>query len=321
MSNWKQGQDQYGFIGEYTPMGEERSVSPIRLVGATFIGTTIDTNFWAAAQTGTAAGSTQANGSVTTTSGTTTSGTASLTSVRKARYTGGSSNRYRGQIQLGDTGNADNIRRWGMFDGTDGAYFELNGTTLNVVTLKTGTPTRVASTSWNNSTTTPTLTNVNSYEIYITNSKVYFIISDVLKHTASFPTSTWTDNTNLPVRMDSTNSAGTTAYTITARVMTIYRLGNLITQPTSKYQAGTTAGVVCKYGAGNLQSLILSNITAGSVVTLYDNTAASGTILFSSGAMAEKTFPFALDFKGIPFSIGLTLVIATQISDATVIYE
>jgi hypothetical protein len=321
VSNWKQGQDQYGFIGEYTPMGEERAISPVRLVGATFVGTTIDPNFWTAAQTGTGAGSSQANGAATTTSGTTDTGTASLTSLRKARYTGGSSNRYRGQIQLGDTGHADNIRRWGMFDGTDGAYFELQGTTLNAVTLKTGTPTRVASASWNASTTTPTLTNVNSYEIYITNSKVYFIIGDVLKHIASFPSATWTDTTNLPVRMDSTNSAGTTAYTITARVSTIYRLGGLLTQPTSKYQAGTTAGVVCKYGAGNIHGIVISNITAGSVVTIYDNTAASGTILFSSGAMAEKTFPFSLDFKGIPFSIGLTLVIATQISNALVVYE
>jgi hypothetical protein len=180
----------------------------------------------------------------------------------------------------------------------------------------------VSSDDWNNNKSTPTLTNINTYEIYITNAKVYFIIGGVLKHTASFATSTWTSTVNLPVRLDNTNSGGVDVnYALYCRAATIYRLGELMTQPISKYQSGTTAGLVLKYGAGNLHALVISGVVNNSVVTLYDNTAASGTIIWASGSMGAQTTPFSLDFHLLPFSTGLTLVIATANCNATVIYE
>ena len=312
----KQFKDQYGFVVENTPMDEMRAVTPVRLAGATFIGTTVDPNFWTQAQTGTGAGSAQANGALTVSSGTDATGTASIQSIVRARYTGGSANRFRAQIQLGDTGNANNIRRWGMFDGTDGAYFELNGTTLNIVTLKTGTPTRVASSSWNASTTVPTLTDCQSYEIYITNKTVYFVIAGVLKHTATFSTTTWADTTNLPVRIDSTNSAGTTSYTITARVATIYRLGQLETSPRYNH-ISTATTTILKYGAGMLHNVILNNPT-NNTITIYDNTSAAGTVIAIINPGSSAT-PFNLDYH-VPFSTGLTIVTAGT-PDITVVYE
>lgn len=318
MSIFKKTQlkDQYGFVSELTPMDEVRAVSPIRLVGSTFVGTTVDPNFWTAAQTGTGAGTSQANGQIVVTSGTSSTGTASLQSVARARYTGGSANRFRAQIQLGDTGNANNIRQWGIFDGTDGACFELNGTTVNIVTWKTGSPTRVASASWNGSTTVPTLTNVNTYEIYITNAKVYFIIAGVLVHTVSATSATWADTMNLPVRITSTNSAGSTAYTITVRVATIYRLGELSTSP--RYNHITTATTtILKYGAGMLHNIVLNNPT-NNAITVYDNSAASGTVIAIINPGASAT-PFALDYH-VPFGTGLTIVTAGT-PDLTVIFE
>jgi hypothetical protein len=54
---------------------------------------------------------------------------------------------------LGDTGKANNTRRWGYFDENDGAFFELQGTTLNVVLRSSVTgsvvETRVPQASWN----------------------------------------------------------------------------------------------------------------------------------------------------------------------------
>ena len=308
--------DQYGFAAENTPMDELRAVSPVRLVGSTFVGTTIDPNFWTAAQTGTGAGTTQANGAVTIASGTSNTGTASLQTVRRARYNGGSSNRFRGQIQLADTGNANNIRQWGMFDGTDGACFELNGTTVNIVTWKTGTPTRVASTSWNNNTTVPTITEINSYEIYVTNAKVYFVISGVLKHTVSATAATWTDTINLPVRITSTNSAGTTSYEITARVATIYRLGEL--QTNSTYFHGTTAATtILKYGAGMLHHITLSN-PVGTLISIYDGLSAAGNVIAIISTPAQAN-PVTLNYN-LPFNTGLTIV-TTGTWDYTCVYE
>ena len=40
-----------------------------------------------------------------------------------------------------------------------------------------------------------------------------------------------------------------------------------------------------------------------------------------SGAMEKKVNPFHVDFFGLPFSIGLTLAITAQDSNATLVYE
>lgn len=137
MSVFKKTQlnDQYAFIAECTPMDELRVAEATRIVGTTFEGTTIDTNFWTSTPTNSATIA-QANNQMLLSSGTNSAGSAILQSVRKARYIGSVSNRFRAQIALGDTGVASNTRRWGMFDGTDGAYFELAGTTLSACVIK-----------------------------------------------------------------------------------------------------------------------------------------------------------------------------------------
>jgi hypothetical protein len=324
--------DLYGFEVENTPTGEMRATAPTRLVGAQFEGTTVDPNFWTV--TNTAGGtSTQANAQLTLATNTTANGATSVFSVRRARYVSASANCYRSVVQLGDTGTANNTRRWGVAWGatmptiTDGAYYQISGTTFSIVTLKGGTPTAVDSGSFNGilgTTYTPT-TNVATYEIYWTNSKVYFSVGGILLHTVSATTTTWANTVNHHVFMDNVNSAGSTsAVTMSCRVASIRRLGPLLTQPNSRFQSGTVAALVCKYGPGNLHSLVLSSVTSGSVVTLWDNTAASGTTLWSGTITIPAqgvNAPVALDMKGMPFFTGLTLTIATQNSNALVIYE
>ena len=102
--------------------------------------------------------------------------------------------------------------------------------------------------------------------------------------------------------------------------MYIARQGELITNPTSLSVTGTGTTVL-KQGAGILKGTILSDVTANSVIIIYDNTAASGKEIFNSGAMEKKVNPFHVDFFGLPFSIGLTIEITTQSSNATVVYE
>ncbi len=68
-------------------------------------------------------------------------------------YTPGTSTLYKMTVATGDAGKAGNTRRWGAFDGNDGVFFELQGTTLNVVMRSTTTgsmvETRVAQSAWN----------------------------------------------------------------------------------------------------------------------------------------------------------------------------
>lgn len=320
--------DEYGFSAEFTPMGETRFAESVRLVGAQFEGTTVDPNFWTATVANSAT-ITQANAQIVLTSGTNSAGSAKFNSVKRARYVGGSAQRFRAAVQLGDTGAADNVRRWGVAWGatmptiTDGAYFQLSGTTFSVVTLKGSSPTVVNSGSFNGTlgaTYTPG-TSVVTFEIYWTNSRVYFVVGDEILHTVSASAATWAATVNHHIYLENTNSGNTTSVTLSCRVVTIARLGRFETEPKSYFQVGTTAGVVLKYGPGNIHGISISAVTQNSVVTLYDNTAASGTVLWSSGAMGAQTIPFSIDMHNIPFSNGLTLVIASANSSALVAYE
>lgn len=67
----------------------------------------------------------------------------------------------------------------------------------------------------------------------------------------------------------------------------------------------TATTTVCKTGAGLLNTVTVQGGTAGTIIG-YDNTAASGTILFSfdsTNALATYTF-------NVSFAIGLTVVTA-----------
>lgn len=318
MSNFSKVQlkDQYGFAAEITPMDELRVAEATRLVGSTFVGTTVDTNFWTTAVTssGTA---TQANGEVVLGCGASATGAVNFTSNRRARYVGGSSNRYRAQIQLSDSGVANNVRRWGIFDGVDGAYFMLSGTSTYVATRRNGVETGVISTSWNGSTTLPTFTNCNTYEIYITNRKVYFVIAGTLVHTVDSVTQTWTATTTLPVRADNANVGNTTNTTLSIRVSTIYRLGKMETLPTYKVISG--AGVTsCKLGAGNLHRIIFNTPTTNPV-SIFDSVASTGTASIGVVNCPANTAPFYLDYH-IPFSNGLTILTAGT-PNLTIVFE
>lgn len=311
--------DNYGFGVENTPMGEQRSVQPNRLVGTTFVGTTLDPNFYTATTINSATVS-QANNQVALIVGTNSAGSCFLQSVRTARYTGGSSNRYRAQIMLSDTGLANNYKRWGAIDGgvtrTDGCFFELSGQTLNIATMKAGVISRSASTIWNKNTTVPTLTNVNTYEIYWTNSKIHFVINDVLMHTIAATTYTWSDTLNLKTFLENTNYGNTTGTNLFCRVATIYRLGNLNTNPT--YFHGTTAAsTVLKYAAGTLNKITL-NDPSGTLISIYDSigTATNPIAVISAPAQAN---PVTLTYD-VPFNNGLYIV-STGTWDYTVNYE
>jgi hypothetical protein len=333
----KSMEDNYGFEVENTPIGEMRTVIPTRLVGANFEGSTIDTNFWVSgvANNGTVA---QSNAAVTlSTAVTSANGIARFYSYRRARYVSGNSMCYRSVIQL-SAGATNNKRRWGIAfaatmpttgttdDLTDGAWFQLNGTTFSIVTRRAGVvnETKVDSSQFNGKlgVTYSPGTTVKTYEIYWTNSKVYFVVGGTVLHTVSADTTTWSATMNYYIYMDNVNSNQLqTNHTLEVRVASIRRLGQLLSQPTSYYFAtGTTSGVNLKLSAGNLHSLLLSNIVDGAVVTLSDSTAGLTPTIFQLTAPA-KADTLAIDFKGIPFFFGLRLTISSKNCSAVVIYE
>lgn len=299
---------------EITPIRELKTVNSVRLVGTIFEGTTLDTNFWTATETngGTVVLS---NGAAELETNTTANGAAILQSVRGARFIPSNANQFRGVIQLETGATANNKRRWGAFDGNNGFFFELDNDTLYAVSRVATADTRVE-------TGYSITTNYTRYVITYTNLSAAFYINDDLKVTISVTTAPKTGSMTLPVRLENVNSGdSTTDVAMNCLIATICRLGEAHSLPTSYYfAAGTTAGAVLKRGAGSVHRVLISSVSNNSVVTLYDNVAATGTVLWTSGAMAANTTPFDVEME-IPFYTGLDLVVATANCSVVVVYE
>jgi hypothetical protein len=321
--------DSYGFSVESTPTDEMRVITPVRLVGATFSGNTIDPNFWTVS-TGSGGSVVLSGSQLIASTGTTANNSVTVQSVRTARYTGGSANLFRSVFRVPDTGSVNNVRRFGAFNTTDGTYFELNGTNLTLATRKTGVNNTIINGSFNgnvgNTVVIDTL--AHDWEIYYTEHRVWFVVDGNLLHTYTAASNTWTDSLHLPIRVENTNVSGSVTNTsLNIRGVTLSKLGKELTTPTSKYQAGITSGVTLKYGPGNVHGISVSGVINDSVVTLYDNTAAtgSGSILWSSGVQfitnQSNNLPYSINLQGLPFFTGLSLSITTANSNATVIYE
>lgn len=388
--------DEYGFQVENTPMGEMRTVSPVRLAGSTFDGSTVDPNFWNVVNTngGTV---TQSSATAQLQTNTTANGATLMYSVRKARYVGGSSMVYRTTIRFNDTGTANNKRRFGVglignytltissasvvagdvytnngqqfqilktettttatafgtgnpgagaqtytrVSGTgpasltgsnfaaasvvtDGAWFQLDGTTFSVVTAKRGTELPVNSGSFNGTigATYEPGVGVVTYEIYWTSSKVYFAVGGETLHTFSATSTAWTSSMNMFLFADNVNSSGSTSNVIMySRVASIRRLGPLETE--SIYRNLTTATTYnLKWSAGRLKTITVNNcnLNAGAL-TLYDSFAASTGAVIATIQIPKNAAltPFTLHYN-LPFHYGLTAVLAVA-GDVTITYE
>lgn len=320
MSFWKQTQviDDLNGLARCTESNELRTVQAIRLAGQGFRGSTVDPNFWTSTVVGTGT-VTQSNGLQILSTGVTANSSAKAVSTDISRFIGHNENEYTGIVVFGDTGTANNTRRWGAFNGTDGAYFKLSGTTLSVCTMTGGVETAVASGSWNGNQTVPTLTNLNMYRIQYQANLVIFFINGVVAHTLT-ATSLWSSNMNLPILHDNVNSGGsTTNVTMSLASAVIYRLGPVETQP--KYFHGTTAATtVLKYSTGTLHRICLntSPSTSAQTVTVYDNTAGSGTVIAVYTGQSNVQGG-SIEYH-LTFNNGLT-VVSTGTWDYTVVYQ
>jgi hypothetical protein len=312
--------DEYGWSVENTPMGEMRMVEPYRLVGATFHGNTIDTNFWTTTVISGASVSQVAGRIELRTNPQTTGANAFLQSVRAARYVGGNANRFRCTSNVGNSGVENNVKRWGCFNSSDGAFYQLSGNIFGVGTLKTGVYTIINNSGFNGNLGSEYYldTNAKTYEIYYTNSKIYYSLNDNLLHTSSFPLDTWTSTVNLPIRFENVNLGTTTGDTsIYTRVATISRLGPYNSSPIYK-NISTAGSYTGKYAAGTLQALVINNLTAGTI-TLYDGTTTSAPKIATISVDAKAVSPIFLPYN-CPFFSGLTVVTSAN-TDCTIIYE
>lgn len=313
--------DEYGNVLEFSPDGEIRIVPTYKLAGATFNGNIIDPNYWIAVS-GVSGSLVQSQSQLTLSTSTVANNAVSLQSKVTARFVSDQILICRSYIRCPDTGTANNVRRWGAFTSNDGAFFELTGSTFRIVTRKAGSDIQIPSGSFNGTISSFTIdTNAHIYEIYWDEEHVIYSIDGRLAHTVTALTASWTSQLGLPVRVENSNSANSTSnVSIQVNSAMISRLGQPQSQPISNFQNGTVTATL-KYGPGNLHGLVIAGIVNNSVVTLYDGFSATGSILWTSGAMAANSVPFGLNFFNAPFSSGLTIGISGANANCTTIYE
>lgn len=80
------------------------------------------------------------------------------------------------------------------------------------------------------------------------------------------------------------------------------------------------ATTTVKSGAGILERICFNNGTASSTITLYDNTAASGTKIASFAPGSVSVFPSCPELN-VAFGTGLTVVTTVASTDITIIYK
>jgi hypothetical protein len=205
----------------------------------------------------------------------------------------------------------------------DGAFFQMTGTgTFTLEVFKNGTATHVTALNGVYGADYIPDTSNHTWEIYWTNSNVYFVLDSKLLHTYSAAAASWTSTLNHYIFIDNVNSGNTVATSIMLRNAVISRLGPIETESIHKYVAANTTTVL-KYGPGRLKQVIFGDPDLAQIITLYDAISAFGTPIAtltnlaatSTHGRAHTVIPF-----NIPFNIGLTMVTSTVVP-VTIIYE
>lgn len=297
-----------------------------RLCGGVFNGTTLDTNFYTSALN--ANGTATISNSVLDLATTVDSGSSVLIYTNSlGRYIGGNMNHLRGIVRVGTIGATNNTMRFGITSTStlaDSLYFQVVGNTLSVVAKTTGADDiKVDSGSFNGVSPTYTLTgNYVTVEILFTNKVISFYINSNLVHTLTETTTPICGTRHLrPFAQNINTGVGGVAH-LYLQVFSLLTWGITKTQPKYYLQQGTTAGVLLKVGIGSLHLINISGVVNNAVVTLYDNTSAAGTVIYTTGAMTNQTVPLTVPFNdGVVFYNGLYMTITAANCNCQVIYE
>ena len=323
-------EDRFGSKVKLAPVGALSTTSLKRLVGVTFSGTTIDSNFWQSSAIA-GASAVQVGGELSLNTNATTTGAACyLQSYRSARYIPANQNYCRMVVDCGSTTGTGTIKRWGPWTSTaigaynaplDGVAFTVYNGVLAVETFNNGSATRIDNGSFNGEygltvNVPPTGTSV--YEIMYSNSSVWFIYNGDYIHKVDAGAAPWTSNITLPIRAEVYNASATAFNTsLKIRSASIHRFGELSSSPIWYSPTAAATGVVLKRGAGKLQRIINMDDGAGGVLTLYDGVttaAPSVTIGIFDLAKVLGSFEFGIDFYN-----GLTSTNTRK--DVMIVYE
>jgi hypothetical protein len=292
------------------------------------------------AATGSAAAG-QAGNIATFTSGTTANNWVSGRSARVARFVFNNQNMWRALIRTTTVAPGTAASSTTFFGAcginagaatagfpTNGYCFAVDGTGAVSVQAHSGnagtslgTPRLNISSGFNGtlgSTYTIPDVNFHAYEILYFDASVMFFIDGQLLHKAIPTTLMFSPVMSNPIGFSIVNGASPSSRTIIVSDSTILRFGAVEPKTQSAYIAGAT-GTLCKTGVGNLQKIIVGTPVNGGTVTVYDNTAASGTILALLTYGSASLGPVSLDIN-VFFQTGL-YVVPSGTQNVTVVFD
>lgn len=205
-------------------------------------------SFWTATTTGSATASVSVGEGLLQT-GATAGSIAQLVSHSPA-YHPGQVHWLNSAIRFGDMGIAGTTLRVGACTviGTtpqDGFFYELNGTTLNAVTVRDGVQTVVDSTLWSRVIPAPyaVATTFQQMELRWTANTAHFLVNNILRHSASGGASSLTGTLNFPIFVQVSNGAVASNRVLGLRNIGLGRFGTPPTVVSSTQAARTLFAV------------------------------------------------------------------------------
>ena len=98
--------------------------------------------------------------------------------------------------------------------------------------------------------------------------------------------------------------------------------GKIVTEArySYSYTSGTTAGVAVKASPGFIHSITITSALTTAVITVYDNTAASGPVVFQHTEVTGN-LGVACVILDCVMTTGIELVIATANANVTITYR
>jgi hypothetical protein len=251
-------------------LGAFRTSDSQKLVGGSFEGSSIDTQLWTETESTGGAVNFTSTGYASFESGLLSGAVARTESIEDAEFFSGTNNLFNSTMRLADTGIVNNSRRWGVFDASNGLFFELSNTTLRIVSRKSTVDTAVTVFNGHYGTSYTLDTNFHNWEILYSDKDAYFFIDRVLLHKLTATTTSYVAETSLNNRHENVN-AGVTGSSAIMQVTgtSVSRLGHIpgsSGNPLNVYISGASSAALQQLTHGRIST------GAGTIVRVMDTT-------------------------------------------------
>lgn len=305
--------DHYGNTTHISTNGKLLIATSYRLVGAGFQGPSLASGTWVVT-TGNGGSVIQNNNMVILNTNGSGNATGILRSVPVARYVQDNHHYFSAKLQTTNTGNINNIQRWGAYTDTNGCFFEKTFSGINCVMRKNGIDYPNFLHNWNYF-QTPIGSGMRVYEIFYRTKGTIFVI-DNIQHEYFAEYDTWTNNYSLPIAAENINiNDGKENTSLMIRSMYITRMGVPMSNSRYRHMGSSDSAMLIKGTAGLLKTIMINQKTSAGNTTLYDGLNNTGSVI---AILNANSIQGPMEYN-IEFYNGL--YIEGNTGDLTIVYE